>query len=247
MPSSASCRPTPQGSGRLLPLLELEGPAQMALDAWLLDQCVRGMFTAPILRFYTWAGPWLSLGHHQQDLPAEWEALERTGQLHVVRRPSGGGAVLHAGGLTYALIWPNAPRVRKEAYQATSLWLMDGFSRLGLPLQPGRTPAEAGGRDCFASATPADLVDHNGHKRIGSAQFWRRGHLLQHGEILLSPPASLWSALFGTVPPAPPEALTAAAIINELTAALQRLWPDLEWENLDLTDQQWDAIKKPTA
>lgn len=226
----------------MLPMLELEGPEQMALDSWMLEQCVQGKLTGPLLRFYTWPGPWLSLGHHQRELPEHWVSLDKAGHLQRVRRPSGGGAVLHAGGLTYALIWPNAPRMRKEAYQATSQWLMDGLNRLGVPLQPGHASAEAGSRDCFASATRADLIDAQGHKRIGSAQFWRRGHLLQHGEIVLSPPAPLWSELFGSDPPPTPQGLTGADIIAALTHALQELWPGLDWQGFELNEAQWQAV-----
>ena len=46
--------------------------------------------------------------------------------------------------------------------------------------------------NCFSTSTYADLIDENGQKRIGSAQFWRKGRLLQHGEIILDPPKELW-------------------------------------------------------
>ena len=58
-------------------------------------------------------------------------------KLHLIRRPSGGNAVLHSGGLTYSLIWPSPPKKRKEAYLYTCKWLISAFSSLGLPLQFG--------------------------------------------------------------------------------------------------------------
>ena len=215
----------------------------MALDAWLLEQCVKGALTSPVLRFYTWPGAWLSQGHHQQDLPGCWKSLEQRGALQRVRRPSGGGGVLHAGGLTYALIWPHAPRSRRQAYQATSQWLIQGFSKLGVTLQAGQAEATAGSAHCFASSTSADLIDESGSKRIGSAQFWRRGHLLQHGEILLQPPAALWRDLFQSDPP-PAMELTREQIVAALQDALPLVLPGLSWTPYQLENSQWDEIRQ---
>lgn len=227
----------------MLPLLEVEGALQMALDAWLLEQCIQSTQQSPVLRFYTWPGAWLSLGHHQHQQPEHWGALERSGALQRVRRPSGGGAVLHASGLTYALIWPNAPRSRREAYQITSQWLINGFDKIGVSLQAGLNPARANQTHCFASATPADLVDDQGEKRIGSAQFWRHGHLLQHGEILITPPADLWHALFEAEPPPPLHALTSSSICSALTTSLREFWPECTWQDESLTSEQWRDVK----
>ena len=55
--------------------------------------------------------------------------------------------------------------------------------------------------NCFASGTAADLVDADGAKRIGSAQLWRRGCLLQHGSILIEPADELWQQVFNAPPP----------------------------------------------
>jgi lipoate-protein ligase A len=175
----------------------------MALDDWLLD---RG---EPALRLYGWARPTLSLGRHQRRLPAHWSALAAAGMIEVVRRPSGGRAVLHGrGDLTYALIWPDPPPDRRVAYRLACLWLQEAFAALDLPLHFGGEAATARSpASCFASATAADLVDAAGHKRIGSAQLWRRGRLLQHGSIQLRPDPALWQAIFpGTPPAAEPEA-----------------------------------------
>ena len=186
---------------RSLPTLCLGGAWQMAIDAGLLlDACMAGSAARPVLRFYRWSRPTLSLGRHQQQLPTLWCELAATGALDLVRRPSGGGAVLHAGTLTYAVVWPQPPP-RRQAYGVICSWLQAAFAALGQPLHFGAESARTRPASCFASGTAADLLHADGNKRIGSAQFWRGGVVLQHGTILLDPPAALWQQLFGAAPP----------------------------------------------
>jgi lipoate-protein ligase A len=192
----------------------------MACDDWLLEQGL------PVFRLYRWRGPTLSLGFHQRRFPVHWLELARAGAIDLVRRPSGGGAVLHGFGLTYALIWPCPPAGRADAYRQACQWLQLAFAELGQPLRFGDAPAALGGANCFASSTAADLVDADGHKRVGSAQLWRRGRLLQHGEILLNPPAQLWRQLFGAAaPPLAPLPLGAGELEDHLLAAALRALP----------------------
>ncbi|MEB3265895.1 MAG: lipoate--protein ligase family protein [Cyanobacteriota bacterium] len=181
---------------RWIPPTVLGGAWQMAIDGWLLEQ------GEAVLRLYRWNRPTLSLGFHQRHWPEHWGPLHQQGAIDLVRRPSGGRAVLHGGDLTYALVWPNPPQGRLEAYQAACRWLQHAFATMGQPLSLGREPVR-GQRDanCFATGTAADLVHRNGGKRIGSAQVWRRGVLLQHGSIQLAPPAKLWQQVFGQDPP----------------------------------------------
>ena len=232
--------PTSESPGRLIPNLTGDGPTQMAIDAMLLDQAKQ----APVLRFYQWDGPWLSLGRHQRNMPQHWDQLAKEGCLRMVRRPSGGQAVLHAGGLTYALIWPSAPRRRKQAYREACQWLIDGFSQLGLPLRFGDDPALSGGSNCFASATAADLVDPAGVKRIGSAQCWQRGRLLQHGEILLDPQPELWQLVFGeAAPPAAAPGIDRLRLERQLIEAMAIAWPDVSWTEVPLSDDERDQVE----
>ena len=198
---------------RWIPPLAGSGPFQMALDELLLDQAVAARVPQACLRLYSWSGPWLSLGYHQRHLPAAWLALAGQGQLGLVRRPSGGRAVLHAGSLTYALIQPNPARDRRQAYRHHCRWLQRTFAELGLPLSFGTGQAGGDSGSCFARSSAADLVHGNGAKRIGSAQLWRRGVLLQHGSLLIDPPPELWWQLFQALPPELP-------LLPEGTAAL---------------------------
>jgi lipoate-protein ligase A len=179
-----------------------------------------------LLRFYRWSRPTLSLGKHQRAIDHRWPRLVEAGQLALARRPTGGSAVLHGGDLTYALIWPDPPRRRREAYRLCCRWLQEAFANLGQPLSFGDAPCLADQTNCFASSTAADLVHANGSKRIGSAQLWRGGCLLQHGSVLIEPDDRLWQAVFGE--PAPH--LSALPLAGEeleahFVAAAQRWLP----------------------
>jgi lipoate---protein ligase len=85
---------------RLMPMVRGSGALQMAIDRWLLDQCTHHKHP-PTLRFYTWSPAAISLGRLQKQWPDHWHNLAWQGQpIDIVRRPTGGRAVLHAGDLT---------------------------------------------------------------------------------------------------------------------------------------------------
>jgi lipoate-protein ligase A len=212
---------------RWIPPCELDGAWQMAIDEALLDAVRSG--GGPVLRFYGWQGPTLSLGFHQRLIDPHWFTLVRSGTMELVRRPSGGRAVLHAGELTYALIWPDPPPRRQEAYVAACEWLRLGFAALGLPLQFGQQSSSLDRASCFATSTAADLIHPQGGKRIGSAQLWRQGALLQHGSILLEPPPALWHAVFNLAPPQLPTLpLDRAGLMGHLRDWALSAWSQAE-------------------
>jgi len=77
--------------------MEAPGRIQMAIDHWLLEQHKLGLLPST-LRFYTWSPPAISLGYHQSNWPEYWQQLTWQGApLQLVRRPTGGRAVLHQG------------------------------------------------------------------------------------------------------------------------------------------------------
>ncbi|MFN9631620.1 MAG: lipoate--protein ligase family protein [Cyanobacteriota bacterium] len=226
---------------RWLPTTTLAGPWQMAIDDWLLAQAVPGERRDPLLRFYHWSQPTLSLGKHQRTVEDRWIHLVRQGRLALARRPSGGSAVLHGGDLTYALLWPDPPRQRREAYRLCCRWLQDAFAALGQPLAFGDAPCRADQAHCFASSTAADLVHADGQKRIGSAQVWRGHSLLQHGSVLLAPDPALWEAVFGEpAPRLPGLPLAGAALEDHLLGAALRWLPATLVEEV-LTEEAWGA------
>jgi lipoate-protein ligase A len=183
---------------RLIPLLEASGDVQMAIDYWLLEQHLSGKHP-PTLRFYTWLPPAISLGYHQHRFPEHWQHLMYQGKkLDLVRRPTGGRAVLHQGDLTYAVVTSGFTGNRIQVYQKICEFLIQGWKKLGVELHYGNA-----GRgyihnpNCFGTATGADLVLPDGAKLIGSAQLRRGEAILQHGSIRLQPDAELFTQVFG--------------------------------------------------
>ncbi len=230
-------------TGLFLPRLKLIGPQQMALDEYLLEKSINSLNPSLTLRFYEWEGIWLSLGKNQLHFPENWKRLAAKGKLKLVRRPSGGSAVLHGGGLTYSLIWPSPPKKKREAYLKASEWLQKGFLELGMPLNFGAQSQSSSQKNCFARSTSADLVDADGHKRIGSAQRWKQGHLLQHGEILLDPPKELWIEVFQSPPPKKaPSFIPRKELDLFLYGIFKKCAPSIRWEISGLKEKSLKEV-----
>jgi len=208
---------------RQIPLLNAEGIEQMAIDRWLLDQHSKGLQPSS-LRFYTWSRPAISLGYHQRQFPAHWNDLKHAGEpVELIRRPTGGRAVLHQGDLTYALVTSGVAGSRRAVYEQLCQFLIDGWKTLGVELGFG-----AAGRgyiknpNCFGTATVADLVMRDGYKLIGSAQVYKSGCVLQHGSIRLRPDRDLFETVFGEkiMPPKMPPELVALGGIKRIETTL---------------------------
>jgi lipoate-protein ligase A len=182
---------------RLIPLLDAPGQVQMAIDHWLLEQHRQGLHP-PTLRFYTWSPVAISLGYHQHRYPEFWQGLTWQGKpIELVRRPSGGRAVLHQGDLTYAVIGSGFASNRTRAYEEICQVLIEGMRSLNIPLyygQAGRSYRH--NPNCFGTATVADLITEEGIKLIGSAQLRRDNAVLQHGSIRLAPDPQLFQQVF---------------------------------------------------
>ncbi len=240
---------------RLIPLLNVPGKLQMAIDEWLFSQHHLGKHP-PVLRFYTWVSPTISLGYHQRRWPVFWQDLIwQEMPIDIVRRPTGGRAVLHQGDLTYMVVTSGLRGRRIDSYQKICEFLMAGLRSLGIDLYYGLA-----GRDyirnpnCFATATGADLVLANGAKLIGSAQLRRGDAILQHGSICLQPDAELFAMVFGeTMSPVNFAVLKANfpytqgedALIETVVAALTDAAADCFGVNLvhqPLSDTEWEGI-----
>jgi len=223
---------------------KLNGPEQMSIDLFLLEKSFIEKDFHMAVRFYTWDGDWLSIGKNQTELPTTWIELLKNKELKIVRRPSGGNAVLHSKGLTYAIIWKYPPRNKKESYLKTTQWLKDGFKKAGVDLFFGNKPINLSNPNCFATSTLADLVDKNNNKYIGSAQYWKKGHLLQHGEILMEPSKQLWRKVFNTDPPKIKKELKEQErLIFFLKESFIKTWPNSKWYNYELNAKDQEIIK----
>ncbi len=180
--------------GRILTGPDVRGQVQMDLDSEMLAATERDGITR--LRFYRFVPPSVSLGFHQGDSEIDIEECHRRG-FHVVRRPTGGRAVLHKGDLVYSLSVAEKESSEKAPlhlgiYNLVSLAIIEGLSALGI--EAGSPESElyndqGRGRDlpklCFSTATRHE-VQVSGRKLVGSAQKRGHGAILQHGSILIT-------------------------------------------------------------
>lgn len=168
------------------------GADNMARDVELLEAVIAGR-QPPTLRLYGWNPPCLSLGRHQDDRAVDRAFCEREG-IDVVRRPTGGRAVLHHLELTYAVASPlgagPVPKPLQEAYRRLCSGLVAAVRSLGIPaeLTGGEVnltlPGPRSAVPCFEAPAGGEVVVH-GRKLIGSSMRARQGCVLQHGAILL--------------------------------------------------------------
>ena len=226
-----------QQSALIISTLEASGNTQMSLDLYFLNKTILDRNISFTLRFYIWQGNWISVGYHQKKLPEHWIRLSEEGIIRIIKRPSGGGAVLHSGGITYALTFKK-PKYRKFSYQVVNNWLIKYFSSLGIKLKYGSIKKNTIKENCFSTSYTSDLVDQNGIKRVGSAQYWKKGSFLQHGEIQLNPPKELWSRIFEMeAPPTIKLNLERYELINNLRNSFLENQPDLNLKNVLLTKE----------
>lgn len=235
---------------RLIPRLDAPGFVQMSVDDWLLDRH-RQSACPPTLRFYTWSSPTISLGYHQRRVPEFWRQLTWQGQpVSLVRRPTGGRAVLHDGDLTYSIVTSGLSGNRQQVYRQLCLFLIRGWQALGVRLQFGdRTRGEYTQRaSCFATATAADLVTDTGAKSIGSAQLWRGDAVLQHGSMPLTLDRNLFECVFGhspdsvTLPWDKREERSIDTLVSTLIEAARDCY-DIEFRVEPLSDMEWRDIE----
>jgi lipoate-protein ligase A len=184
--------------------------SNMARDETLLGSVIDG--GSPALRFYRWAPAAISLGYFQ---PIDaWEqhreALER---FDLVRRPTGGGAILHHDELTYSIATPESlPALGGspvQLYQLAHEAIRDALGTLGARVDFHTGCCEGNSQRgpffCFARRHRYDLTA-DGQKIVGSAQRRRGGAILQHGSIILRRVAPQPCIGASNVAPAPIEA-----------------------------------------
>lgn len=219
---------------RLLLAPPRPGAENMARDTALMQRARDTGET--VFCVYTWAAPTLSFGRNQLARGRyDMEAITRR-RVDVVRRPTGGRALLHHHEVTYSVTAPVAGNGSlHKSYARINAILLGGLARLGVsaaaarPFERTPPPTEL---PCFASPSAGELVA-SGSKLIGSAQVRENGALLQHGSILVEDDQGIISELLASGTPAMqrPRAAT-------LSAELGRT-PELE----EVAESLFDAVR----
>ena len=164
------------------------GPMNMAVDEALLLSAPR---SGPTLRFYQWGEPTLSVGYFQN--AAERSQHEASAACPIVRRSTGGGAILHHYELTYSFVVPVSQRQDKSSsqplYYAFHETLVETFAELCIEAtlfleESLQQIVHAEPFLCFQRRAPGDVLQANA-KICGSAQRRQKEALLQHGSVLL--------------------------------------------------------------
>ncbi len=180
----------PLARWRLIESPAADGATNMAIDVAIAEAVAEGE-APPTVRFYRWDPPCLSLGRRQAVEEVDlWRC--RADGVEVVRRPTGGRAILHADELTYSVILPETdPRAAGgvlETFRRFSEAFAQALRDLGIPdvaLAPRLDPVARGdGFVCFEVPTDYELTV-GGRKIMGSAQWRHRGVVLQHGSLPL--------------------------------------------------------------
>ena len=164
------------------------GQRNMAVDESLMESVGRPECPATI-RLYGFSPPTLSFGRFQKVKDRiRWDAVRRDG-ITIVRRPTGGQAVLHDLELTYSVVLHKDhlhPFQKREIYRFIAELLLEGLGRLGVV---GRSSRKRSGDphnpDCFRSTGEYEIASTAARKLIGSAQVVTRVSSLQHGAIPL--------------------------------------------------------------
>jgi lipoate-protein ligase A len=196
-----------------------DGARNMAIDEALLEETAAGR-SLPTLRLYAWEPPTLSLGFAQPAADVDRDALRRLG-WGLVRRPTGGRAILHTDELTYSITAPETDPLMQggvlESYRRLSLGLLAGLRLLGVEVQADEGARGRAVRNPVCFEIPSQYeISAGGKKLIGSAQARRLGGVLQHGAFPLGGDlARILQALAG--PQIPPERVRRrAATLGEL-------------------------------
>ncbi|MBI2840515.1 MAG: lipoate--protein ligase family protein [Acidobacteria bacterium] len=186
MTSEACASPAPW---RLVMDPPADGAFNMAADELMLQ--IVGQRQTTIVRFYRWCAPTLSLGRSQKIDEAADREFCRRHQIEIVRRPTGGQAVLHDREITYSFA-SSDPGVLADpspygAYRRVSGAIARGIASMGIPVELAprmRRSAARRADPCFLEAGMSEVLS-NGRKLCGSAQRRFHDRFLQHGSILV--------------------------------------------------------------
>jgi len=204
----------------------------MAIDEAVLHVHLRGL-TPPTLRAFAWECPAISLGRFQ-DVEREL-LMDKCAQdgVALVRRPTGGRAVLHVDEFTYSIAISTEYGVPSGVVPAYA-WLAQGIIKA---LEPFGIYSEVSMNRmskqqtaaCFAFSTQADLTS-NGRKLVGSAQVWKENTVLQQGTVPLAERGTLLFSLLNY--PTEQERQRSLAAYQEAASSVRAFAPDVTWQQM---------------
>lgn len=186
---------------RVTSTYDLDGFDNMAIDLGLLDKFIKNN-EKPILRFYSWKKPTVSIGRNQSESDINLEYCKKN-NISIVKRPTGGKAVFHQGEFTYSFIGSKKygmPENLFDSYVMISKALILGLKKLkniNVSVGEDETKKYTNSAFCFGASTVSDL-NFDGYKIVGSAQLRKGNALLQHGSILIKQDFSLLPKIFNT-------------------------------------------------
>lgn len=235
----------------------------MAVDEALFREAEERRSSGPVLRLYAWSPACLSIGFHQRLEDTCEEGYCTTAGFDVVRRPTGGKAVLHDDEVTYSVVGrqdlpPFANLGLVETYGLIARALAGALRSLGLDVAlseraPSVTPA--GGAPCFLVPSEREITV-GGRKVVGSAQKRGRRAFLQHGAIPLrldysalalasgqplAQAANYRSAFAGVADVKP--GVTRAALRIALCSGFRKVFEG-PWEERALTEGEWKVAER---
>ena len=210
------------------------GAWNMAVDEAILSATGQGR-VLPTLRLYAWEPPCLSLGYAQPSADVDMDRLTERG-WQLVRRPTGGRAILHTDELTYAVIGPlSEPRLAGsvlESYRCLASALLMALHRLNIPAEShaalSAVESTAKGPVCFEVPSNYEITV-DGKKLIGSAQARRKEGFLQHGALPLSGDLTRITQVLAFTDEIARHA-AAARLLSRATTAEQFLGAPMIWE-----------------
>ena len=176
---------------RLIQTPPSQGAWNMAIDEAILEFSGKGV-APPTLRLYSWFPACLSLGYAQPVKDVQMEVLVSRG-WEIVRRPTGGRAILHTDELTYSVCGqhsePHLSGGVLESYHKLSLALLKALELIGINADPTKISAPQSTQDnnnpvCFEVPSNYEITV-SGKKLIGSAQARKKVGVLQHGSLPL--------------------------------------------------------------
>jgi len=216
------------------------GAWNMAVDETLLESAVAGRGS---LRWYRWDQATLSLGYFQS--PEQALADSRLRNLPIVRRLSGGGAIVHHHELTYSFALPAehllaaTPRRLYTAVHERAIGVLAEFGYLAA-LRGTSTSARPEEFLCFGRRDDFDVV-MGGDKVLGSAQRRRKGAVLQHGSLVLE--RSEWAPEFPGVFDCGESAVSVPHLLERLADAVAGLYgPDREHCQISETERRTATV-----